>query len=380
MRAAGANATLAHLFSAIAMAENPASTRIWNGTGVYDSIYALQEAWTIPLGLDINRLNSDLAYASQQAYALYLRGGNSLSPWEGYTAGGYAKFMGDGVVLKMNHGGMVPGAGEVDSVPAMLTPGEYVVPKGSQAMRARASGAIDFSMAGYKPLAHSPFGGAGKFMGGQWSPAGDWTSEKTYAHMTPNAQFAYWNAFPEVVAYFKKLNQDATFKKIAALAKAASVMHHPPAGYMSWPFNQQFAYWARFPSVVALLKAMAANAKNITNKPKGDIWHGGHYQLYGKQIPGMAAGGSVGSDTLAQLHAGEFVVPALAAKRWGPLLASISGKRGSPAGPIRDVSGGSSASSGTSVEHTWHINVAEGTNPRNVARELAWEFMGARGA
>jgi hypothetical protein len=83
---------------------------------------------------------------------------------------------------------------------------------------------------------------------------------------------------------------------------------------------------------------------------------------------------------VAQLHAGEYVIPALAAKRYGPLLAALSGKRGTPAPSIHDAAAGTSASSSTNVEHTWHINVAEGTNPRNVARELAWEFMGARGA
>jgi hypothetical protein len=377
---AGFDANMAHIFSAIGMGETggwlfPTS----NPTGRYHGPWAFQEAWAIPAGLNMDALDHNLNYAAQQVKVLYDRAG--WQPWYGdspQTGGNYQRFMGDGGVLKMNKGGYVEGTGPIDSVPAMLTPGEYVLPK--QAMRSRASGAIDFSMAGYKPLAKSPFGGAGKFMGGQWSPAGDWTTERQYAAMKPNQQFAYWNAFPEVVAYFKKLNQTATFNKIAALAKAASVMHHPPAGYMSWPFNQQFAYWARFPSVVALLKAMAANAANITNKPKGDIWHGGHYQLYGKQIPGMAAGGPVSGDTVAQLHAGEYVIPALAAKRYGPLLAALSGKRGTPAPSIHDAAAGTSASSSTNVEHTWHINVAEGTNPRNVARELAWEFMGARGA
>ena len=110
IRGAGANATVAHIMGAIAMNENPNSTRYSNNTGTYDSPWALQEAWTIPMGLDINRLNNDLNYAAQQAYAAYLRAGNSFSPWEAYTNGNYLRNMRAGGLVGASYdtGGFLP--------------------------------------------------------------------------------------------------------------------------------------------------------------------------------------------------------------------------------------------------------------------------------
>jgi phage-related protein len=108
LAAAGAPAGVAHTLSAIAMHENPASTRVTNQTGTYDSVFALGESWTIPLGLDINRLNTDLNYAAQQAYALYLRSGG-YGPWEAYTNGSYLASMAKGgLVQSYDRGGFLP--------------------------------------------------------------------------------------------------------------------------------------------------------------------------------------------------------------------------------------------------------------------------------
>jgi hypothetical protein len=105
MRAVGAPANIAHIFSAIAMHENPNSTRISNPTGTYDSVFALQEAWTIPMGLDINRLNTDLNYAAQVAYNLYKQSG--FGPWEAYTTGAYRASMAEGGILGPQGRGVV---------------------------------------------------------------------------------------------------------------------------------------------------------------------------------------------------------------------------------------------------------------------------------
>jgi cell wall-associated NlpC family hydrolase len=381
MRSIGASADIAHIFGAIAMHENPASTRIHNYTGWYDSVYALGESWTVPMGLDTNRLNTDLTYASQVALNLWRKSG--FGPWEAYTNGMYRASMAEGGPVKpveplgMSRGGVVPGSGSRDSVPALLTPGEIVIPKRMATGGVAAKPpTIDFNMGGYKAKINSSFGGAGRYMGGQWNPAGDWTTEAAFAHMTAGQKFAYWSKFPEVMKYF-------SFNRVVALARAASgILHHPPGGYMSWPPNRQFVYWAQFPAVTALFKAMNAQKGNITNKPKGDIWHGGHYQMFGKQIPGMAMGG-VAAGGLTQLHAGEFVVNAAAAKRYAPQLTLMNSKRGSPAPSIHNPATASSAPStpaGPNVTHNWTVAVAPDAKPRTVARELAWEFAGARGA
>ncbi len=107
MLVAGASANVAHIFSAIGMAENPASTRVTNPTGTYDSVWALQEAWTIPMGVDINRLNTDLNYAATIAYGLYQKSG--FTPWEAFTNASYAKFMAaGGLVRSYDTGGFLP--------------------------------------------------------------------------------------------------------------------------------------------------------------------------------------------------------------------------------------------------------------------------------
>jgi cell wall-associated NlpC family hydrolase len=116
----GAPANIAHIFSAIAMHENMASTRVTNKTGTYDSVYALQEAWTIPMGLDINRLNTDLLYASQVAYNLYKKSG--FTPWEAFTTGAYA--------ASMAEGGLVPGVQSYDRG-GFLPPGLSVAYNGT---------------------------------------------------------------------------------------------------------------------------------------------------------------------------------------------------------------------------------------------------------
>jgi cell wall-associated NlpC family hydrolase len=131
MRIVGASASVAHIFSAIAMNENPASTRVSNSTGTYDSVFALQEAWTIPMGIDINRLNTDIVYAAGVAYNLYKKSG--FTPWEAYTNGNYRRNMAEGGILGMAAGGVVPGTGTGDTVPAMLQPKEFVMTKAATA-------------------------------------------------------------------------------------------------------------------------------------------------------------------------------------------------------------------------------------------------------
>jgi hypothetical protein len=85
----------AHVFGAIAMGE----TGGWNfptcnPTGCYHGPWAFQEAWAIPAGLNMWRLDHELQYASLQTVLLFRRAG--WQPWYGdspQTGGNFQRFM-----------------------------------------------------------------------------------------------------------------------------------------------------------------------------------------------------------------------------------------------------------------------------------------------
>jgi hypothetical protein len=360
VRKMGGNPGVAHVLGAIAMAEAmPIGKFIGNNTGMYTGAWAFQRAWAASM-YDWNRLSNDLDYDSMAALRLY----NAPGPggfgathmkWETWP-GAASKFMGDGGILKMNSGGIVEGpATGIDSVPAMLSPGELVVPAPAvkqQAHRPRfqsfAAGGVvplDFTWGGYKTTPGSGYNKATGFMKGFWSTAGNWTDMASLS------------------------------KEMTALAASYKmVLSHEIRGLSN---SAQFIHLSHYPAVVAVLKHMADLTKSGRLQKTA-----GHYTLNGKRIPGMAMGGVAG-DGLAQLHAGEYVVSAPAARRYGPLLTSINAKRGSAAPSIYSPSTASSAGSGSAaptVTHNWTVAVAPDAKPRTVARELAWEFAGARGA
>jgi hypothetical protein len=82
-----------------------------------------------PAGFDAAH-NLALAHAGMSLYAHY--GGNPFSASPADIAGFHNELQGalaGGKPIKMRSGGLVPGSGNKDNVPALLTPGEYVLTK-----------------------------------------------------------------------------------------------------------------------------------------------------------------------------------------------------------------------------------------------------------
>lgn len=89
------------------------------------------------------------------------------------------------------------------------------------------------------------------------------------------------------LARFAAALQSLEFNRILKLRTlAAPYLDHKPADYNTWSGNQQFAYWARFPAVVTLLKAI--HQKEIEGWFKKVS---GHNYLYGRRFPDFAQGG-----------------------------------------------------------------------------------------
>lgn len=83
---------------------------------------------------DIAGFHNDLISSLQGAASIF--GGGAPPGAQNYTAGippGISAAGGQPPPAKMATGGMVPGRGNQDTVPALLTPGEYVIPKNQAA-------------------------------------------------------------------------------------------------------------------------------------------------------------------------------------------------------------------------------------------------------